>query len=233
MTKPTFKRFLAYILDVIIVAIIATALSRISFLNPRMEEYDRLESEYTELLLEARKDPNKMAELVNDEKTNEITYDISYNSVYMNICTVVITGLYFIGFQYYTKGKTLGRKLFKIELISKDGSDVTLVQLLKRSIIINSLVTSTALIIMISTMNKEAYLQYSSYVQLIEFGLIFLSCGFVLYREDGVGLHDLFAGTRVILSSEREKYNKSLVKDANIVNEVDKTSQENYKKEEG
>ena len=72
-------------------------------------------------------------------------------------------------------------------------------------------------------MSKGAYIKYASYVQLFEYGLVFLSCGFVIYRDDGVGLHDLFAGTRVILASEKDKYLKSLndnkVKEAVVVEE--------------
>ena len=58
---------------------------------------------------------------------------------------------------------------------------------------------------MLFKLSQTSYMENARYVQLFDYGLIILSCGFVIYREDGLGLHDLFAHTRVILSSEKNK----------------------------
>ena len=42
---------------------------------------------------------------------------------------------------------------------------------------------------------------------MIDFGLILACIAMVIYRADGVGLHDYLAKTRVILSSEKELLN--------------------------
>ena len=84
--------------------------------------------------------------------------------------------------------------------------------------IINSLITSSILVILILVLSKNNYMNYSRYVQLLDYSLILLSIGFVLYREDGRGLHDLFGGTRVIMSEEKEYFLKhDNVKEALIV----------------
>ena len=219
--KPTMRRLLAYLIDVIIISIIASALSRISFINPRMEKYDALQDTYIEILSGAKNNPEVINEIFGGENSQIFAYDLAYYGMYMSICTVVVTGLYFIVFQYFTKGKTLGRKLMNIELISRDGKDVSIKQLFKRSIIINSLAVNVILIVMLIALSKNAYIKYSQYVQIVDYALVFLSIGFVIYRDDGIGLHDLFAGTRVILSSDKEKYLNSLVKEANVVSEKD------------
>ena len=93
----------------------------------------------------------------------------------------------------------------KKELVSTEWEELTFTQLVKRSIIINSLITGTILSIMLFKLSQTSYMENARYVQLFDYGLIILSCGFVIYREDGLGLHDLFAHTRVILSSEKNK----------------------------
>jgi uncharacterized RDD family membrane protein YckC len=227
MSKPTFRRFLAYLVDAIIIALIAAALANVKFLNPFLDKYLELQEQVQALVEGAGSDAAKISELMNSDEMLAMTYEVNYYGVFVNIYSIVMSFLYFVVFQFYTKGKTLGRLLTKIELVSRDGSDVTFVQLLKRSIIINSLVTGTIMIIMTFALSKDDYLNYVRYVQLIDYGLILVSCGFVLYREDGIGLHDLFAGTRVILSSERGLMNKlDTVKEAEIVEEKEEIIEE-------
>ena len=73
------------------------------------------------------------------------------------------------------------------------------------------------MLLMLVYLSKDNYLNYVRYVQLIDYGLILVSCGFALYREDGLALHDLFAGTRVIKSSERNLLLETNIKEAKVV----------------
>lgn len=228
--KPTIKRLFAYIIDILIISLIASALSKVRFINPRIDEYNEIYDGYEELVLGTNENGEQLSSLLEDDKLRDLTYDLTYYGIYMNIITLVVTASYFVGFQYFTKGQTLGKKLFKIQIVSRDGKDVSAVQLLKRSVIIHSLVTSTILLIMVSTLSKENYMNYSSYVQIADYGLIFLSIGFVIYREDGIGLHDLFGGTRVIMVADRDKLFKKEIKEANVVEEVEETEEVKIKK---
>lgn len=204
MRKPVFRRIFAYIIDIIVVALVAAALSSNKYLNPYYEKYRENEQKYQELIEEVSSDPNKLNEFLNSEEMTDLNYDLSKSGVFLSIYTVVISALYFVGFQYYTKGKTLGKLITKIEVVSNNKEKLNITQLIKRSIIINSLITSSLSAILIMTLSKTNYLNYSRYVQLVDIALILISVGFVIYREDGMGLHDLFGGTRVIYSEDKE-----------------------------
>ena len=218
MRKPTIRRLFAYLIDVVIVALIASALASTKYLNPYIKEYTKADIKYQEFVNEAAKDTKKAQELLNGEELKDLTYDMSKSGVFVSIYTVVISLLYFVCFQYYTKGKTLGKLVTKIEVVSNNKGKLRFIQLLKRSMIINSLITSSILVILILVLSKNNYMNYSRYVQLLDYSLILLSIGFVLYREDGRGLHDLFGGTRVIMSEEKEYFLKhDNVKEALIV----------------
>lgn len=203
MHKPTIRRLIAYIIDVIVISIIVGAISKVKAFNPYTEKLDDVTQEYTEVIGSIGKDPNVT---INNDEITDLVYRVTYYSGYVNIYTLVLTAVYFIGFQYFTKGKTLGRVIMKIELVSTDSENLRISQLFKRSMIINSLITSPILIVMLFKLSKGDYLAYSKYIQLIDYGLIIASLAFVIYREDGVGLHDLFAHTRVIMSSDKNKF---------------------------
>ena len=217
MKKPTIKRIIAYIIDMIIIGIIAAFLASVKFLNPYYEEYNAAENKLETIMEENQ---GRINELINNDEVIDLSYEITKTGVFVNIYTVGLSLLYFVGFQYLTKGKTLGKKIMKIEVISNDKKDLSIIQLLKRSIIINSLATGIIGIIITMTLNKNSYINYSRYVQLIETTLILLSVGFALYREDGRGLHDLFGGTRVISSDDKEFFLKhDEIKEAEVVEE--------------
>ena len=129
--------------------------------------------------------------------------DISGNEINdehsRNISSIVVTFLYFVVFQFYTKGYTGGKKLLNIKVESTNG-ELKLYQLLIRSLIINGIITSTLTVILLFTLNKASYINVQMYVELLNMGLLFVSFGMMLYRKDGRGLHDLLGGTKVVLN---------------------------------
>ena len=230
MKKPTIKRIIAYLIDIAIVTIIASSLTSVKFFNPYYEKYQAYQNKLETIMEE---NANNINELLNDDEIVDLSYDITRTGVFINIYTVALSFLYFVGFQYITKGKTLGKKLLKLEVVSNDKQDLRFVQLLKRSLIINSLVTSTIGIICILALSKNSYIGINKYVQLVEVTLILVSIGFVLYREDGRGLHDLFGNTRVISSDDKEFFMKhDEVKEAEIVEEKKEVKKRVTKKKE-
>ena len=130
MSKPTFRRFIAYIIDIIIISLIVGAFSSIRFLNPKLDEYNEAQKQYqdyiTELSMTKYQDyitelsMTNPAGVFSDEKAQNLSYDVTYYGVYTSIISLVVTFLYFSVFQYYTKGKTIGKLAMGIELISTD-----------------------------------------------------------------------------------------------------------------
>ena len=200
MKKLTSRRVFAYVIDSIIVLLITGLFSNIYILNPTIDEYNEKYIEYDTYIQETLK-TNPLS-IVSDEYISELSYDISKLGVNISIITLVVTFLYFTVFQYSTGGKTIGKLLFGIEVVSKNNKKVKFSQLLIRSLFINSIATSTILIVIIMLSNRTVYNSYNSAIQSIDLGIIITCYLMMIIRKDGLGLHDIIAGTNVIRSSK-------------------------------
>ena len=217
-SKPTIKRFFAFMIDMLIVTFIATAFAQIDIINPTKAEYETLSTEYMNLI----EGSNGSVEMLTSENMLNITYQLNCYGIYISAINLVFIIIYFVLFQYFNDGKTIGKALFKIKVISKDNKKLKLSQILVRSLLVNSIITTGALIICLALLNKESYLNVSSYIQMVDMGIIFLCIGMVIMRDDGVGFHDLLAGTRVIDT----RYEKQIIEEAKYVEKVNKSSKE-------
>jgi uncharacterized RDD family membrane protein YckC len=196
MKKPTFRRILAFIVDSIIVTIIVSALSGIKFINPAIDKYNEAYDTYMEYIqngLTAEDAQN----ILNSEEYQNMTYDITYYGRYSSIISLVISCLYYVVFQYITKGYTGGKKLMKIKVEAESG-ELKIYHILIRSVLINGILTSILSILTIFLLNKDMFIKSQTFIELLGMGIVFLSFGMILYREDGRGLHDLIAHTKVV-----------------------------------
>ena len=203
MSKSTFRRLVAYIIDIVIVAVSAGALSSIKIFNPRLEKYEETYDGYMTFIEESLKDTTKLADLHNSPEYANFVYEISYYGLYSSIITVIISFLYFVVFQYVTDGQTGGKKILGIKIISiKDDKKLKFSQLLVRGLIINSLIVNVATIVCIIAMKQPTFMKAQNYIEIIDMAIIFLSVGMLLYRKDGRGFHDIVASTMVVKVSE-------------------------------
>ena len=109
MKKVTGARLAAYIIDSLIVALIASLFAGITLINPNKEKMEELEEEYTTSTIENFK--NQDYSFFNDSNIENMTYEISYYGIYASVIELVVMFLYFGLFQYYNKGQTIGKKL--------------------------------------------------------------------------------------------------------------------------
>lgn len=211
----TSKRILAYIVDIFIVTLISSMFAGIEFLNPYLEKQNEVTIEYNEKLEEYISQTEDIKDLSNSEFMTDYTYDVSYYGVYTSIITLIVTILYFVVFQYYNEGKTIGKALFDIIVVDKNIKRVKINHLLIRSLIIHSIITNTILIISIFLLKKDAFLVISNIIGIIEMGIIIICIIMIMFREDKRLIHDLLAGTKVISREEYEE--KQTIKEATIL----------------
>lgn len=223
MKKPTLRRIGAYIVDIIVITMISSMFVRIEFLNPKYDEYEKAYKEYIDFTSEVINNPEK----VNDSNLNDITYNLSKTGLATSIITLVVTTLYFVGFQYINRGQTLGKKLFKIQVVDSENKKLKFYQVLIRALLIDKIATNAISAVLISTLSKNAYLTGSQYVELADMAIMAASFILIMFREDGKGLHDMIAGTKVVFESEVNE-EESKVKEAKIV----KTSKKSKNKKE-
>ena len=127
MNATFLQRFLAYIIDILIIVIL---LNLITY-NINFDKRNDLNSEITNYLTEY--DPTDV-ESVN--KLLDLQYQYNKESILVDAVSVIMTVGYFIVFQYFNKGQTIGKKLLKIRISGKDNKKVGIGQLVLRSIII-------------------------------------------------------------------------------------------------
>ncbi len=196
MKKTTGRRVLAFIIDLLIVSIVSFAISNIKFINPTLDKYNESYEQYDKYINE-KLTIEEAQNIMNSEEYQNLTYNLNYNGRYSSLITIIVSFLYFVVFQYYTKGYTGGKSLLNIKVESEE-KELKFSQLLLRSFIVNSLLTSGLSLIAISFLSKESYVSVELFIEILDMGLLFLSFGMMLYRQDGKGLHDLIAKTKVV-----------------------------------
>lgn len=191
------RRIAAYLIDVILIFIVSSMLSSISYINPELNNYKKVYSEYSEVnkkYLDAvgDRDTEKTKELI--PKLEELTYKLDKNNKYGVIIQIVLTILYFAVFQYFNHGQTLGKKLTKIKV---DG-DLNIFKYILRTIILHEVIFNLLRLIFVWQFSKENYILASNILYvgalLVEVTIIVM----VSMRADKRGLHDLITGSSVV-----------------------------------
>ena len=138
------QRLVAYIIDAIIITIIISLIAS-PFINS-----DAIQ-----------KINNDLLELVNQLQNNELSYltyvkEVSVLELQLaklngvtTIITLFVSILYFVVFQIYNGGQTIGKKILNIKVISNNG-DLTMNQMIVRSLLINTILLNIILLIAIT-----------------------------------------------------------------------------------
>lgn len=214
MKKTTIRRLGAYIMDMFIVALISSLFVKIEFINPKYDEYQKVYNDYIDYTSEIK----DIKDIENDSKLTDFSYDLAKTGVATSIISLIVTTLYFVGFQYLNRGQTLGKKVFKIKVVDGENKRVKLYQLLVRSLLINSILTSLISILAVSFLSRNTYFNVTQYTQLFDVTVICTSFILMMFREDGKGLHDLLMGTNVVFDEVEE----NTIKDAKVVEKASK-----------
>jgi uncharacterized RDD family membrane protein YckC len=192
--KPYFfPRLVAYIIDIILVSIVCTG---IMFFIPENENYDKYMKEYEEIQTSLINEDITVEQYFN--KSVSIVYDIDYSNTLSMILEVVLLILYFIVFQFYNKGQTLGKKLMKLRVVSVNDQELTLNQIAYRALVINSILINILILASLLFLGRNYYYYASILFQFLAGVIVFVTLMMILFRKDGRGLHDVIAGTKVI-----------------------------------
>lgn len=185
------QRLVAYIIDIIIVSVISSLLTVPMIDNKAI----------TKLQNESNKIINNYTEKKIDFKTYmHQSIDLSYEQEkamgLANIVTIFIVVLYFVVYQLYKDGQTIGKKVMKIKILKNDDSELTMNDMIIRELI-NSSILATILIAFITLFGKNYYLGAMA-VELLQNLLIFVTIFMIVIRKDGRGIPDMLANTKVI-----------------------------------
>lgn len=181
--------------------------------NKLIEKYPTYENNLKKYYQEnklTKKNYKKLIKVVTKnyaKEANDIYYKIEKTSTPEFIIYLVLTFLYFVGFNYITNGQTLGKKIMKLKIvnINHEQSKVSIINYIIRTIPMYQTLYYIIRLIGIYTLNKQMYLDITSKAYYIQTILEFLIITCMIIRIDGRGLHDILAKTRVAMYNREGK----------------------------
>ena len=193
-------RFLAYVIDIFLVMILANF---IFGFFPQAENVVRLEEQSIELRESFLKNEITSEEYV--AQSFDLSYDMAYQSVAYVIIEVSFAVCYFVIFQCKNNGQTFGKKLMRVRVVSIDSRELTMNQYLYRSFLLQSVALNLLSLIGVLIFHGSLYGAFSFGLGLLQYVVWIITFVMILYRKDGRGIHDVIAGTRVVMDGSKER----------------------------
>lgn len=207
-SNVALKRIVAYLIDYLVITLISSALVYVTFINPRYDEYVETSQAYNEVLqkyYDKEIDANELT-----EQTKELSYELNSSGYVYTIGNIIIIFLYYGVFVYFTKGQTLGKRIMGIRIVSNKGKKLKLYNYFIRAFILNGVIMNLLTLIAIC-FKESTYLTIYTVASNFDMILTIVIFLMILFYKDGRGLHDIFAGTKVI--DVREENNLEVVEE--------------------
>lgn len=200
------KRILAYSVDLFIISLLVWMISSINVLNPNKDKYQKVYNEYVEYYEANLSNTTIVPEdLINDEYAGYM-HDLSYYSVSSIVIEVLVIILYFTLFPRFNNDQTVGKRLFKIKVISDNHKRVPIWKYLIRALLIPIfanvlLYNSVATILNVGAIFIFKGIPYLYANLIITYAFNFYCYADILVsfvRKDNRSLHDILTRTRVV-----------------------------------
>jgi uncharacterized RDD family membrane protein YckC len=190
------QRLLAYVLDMTIVVLVSTLISY-PFISTKA--VDKLNKQSSEILEKYQNQEISAKTYFNQSMDN--SYQLSKETGLTNIVTIVVYVLYFIVYQMYMNGQTIGKRIMKIRIVKNKDGTLSMNDMLVRGLI-NNYILANILIAIFVLINRNTYVYGSSIVQIIQYAILIASIFMIIIRKDGRSVADLICGTKVVSLKE-------------------------------
>lgn len=176
------------------------------------EELDNLKNDYTYFGTEfdvlndktevTQEDIDGLKESISNSYNDQF-YDINYslekNMMIYNVIYIVMIIIYFGLLPIFTNGQTIGKRLLRLKVVTKDGKDAGFVRYTVRSLILYQSVFTIIQMILVGTLSVDNYYTAIDFVTIARDLVYYVILFMVMVRIDGRGLHDFIAGTKVVM----------------------------------
>ena len=203
--REKHHRILAFFIDIMLVSFLTVCICEVNYANPYLYEYDDALENYNETY-------NDVSELVNteegiDEFIDKITpslYNLEKKGMFLSIWYLIFYYLYFGVFAYFTKGQTIGKKIFKLKIVDINNEDLSFGKISLRCLINGSSaflgVNIIALLKLFILLLGPTVSYFALYTILSTFGIV-LEMGLIitlLINKENRALNDIIFKTKVI-----------------------------------
>ena len=186
------QRLFAYLIDYLIVSIFA-ALIACAFIDAdkMLDLNKRLENVTKEIATSEKLDNLKYEEYI------DACYDVARYQGIITLAELVMIILYFVIYQIYNNGQTIGKKLMKIKVISKK-DELTMNQMIFRTCLSTTLIVNMLSLLLLSFVSKYTYFYGVLVIEFIFNTIFLISVGMVMFGKNGYALHDKLFNTEVV-----------------------------------
>lgn len=192
--KPLFvQRLGAIIIDIILVSLVASFISSFFIDNDAIMKLSNSMMEIYEKYMNAEISASTVA-----TEGGLIMYQLAQKQGILVLVTIFLEILYFMVYQFKNDGQTIGKKIFKIKVVRNDGEELTMNNLVFRSLIINSVLVDMICFAFLIFGNAEVYFFGASMFEFLSYTIIIASIFMIMWNKSGRGIHDYIANTKVI-----------------------------------
>ena len=191
--KASFrKRLCAYLIDIFVVSLLASLIV-VPFIDAEsVEKLNKNMTDVTEAYLN-----NEINEMTYLSESESINYQLAKLTGTLTFVTIIIKMLYFIVFQLYNKGQTLGKSMFGICVKSND-EVLTTNQMILRTFIVDSIFYSIIGFALMVFASSSAYFYGNLLFESVQSIIMVICACMVAFRKDKRGLHDIVSCTSVV-----------------------------------
>lgn len=202
-------RISAFLVDIFFVVVLTVLIGNVSFLNPGLYTSDDAYTKYMEVYDELLTNVNTTDEVkineIND-KMKVVVKDYEKSNKFIYLYYLIFTFIYIVIFQWWNKGQTLGKKLFKLKVVDDNEENPNIFKYILRTLFngsslimgVNFILLVRLIFLFIGGIGTNTFYniylgtQYAAYI----FELVFIVV--YLVNKKNKGLDDIIAGTKVI-----------------------------------
>ena len=193
------QRFVAFMIDLFLVSTLTTLVT--TFI-PTNGTIDKLYDQQTKIIENYTSQKITMEEYVN--QLVDISYDIAKQTGIATLVGIAISLLYYVLYVYKNDGQTIGKKMMKIKIKKKNDDQLTMNDLLFRTMILQGTLVSIIGFCTILFLDKDTYLATNSLLNLVQYSILLVSFFLIAFTKEKQGLHDKLVGTIVVCTNTVE-----------------------------
>ena len=192
----SFKRIIAFVIDIVIVSLVVSLINLLP-LDPYKDKYKDTYEKYNEVVQKSTEDEK------NDYKDEiiELNYEVYKYRTYSSMFSATALILYFGVLPLVMNGQTLGKKIMKLRVVSNNEKKLNFWKYLIRIVILNNIWLSLINVGAVYVVSGVKFYYVTYVISMLSSLIYMLNLIMVMFRKDNRGLHDMVAGTKVILVS--------------------------------
>lgn len=186
------KRIFTYFIDLFFVSLISSIIVMIPIFK-----YDpvKVEEQTTELYSSILETGS--ADVDEDILVTRL-YNLERSSTSLTAITTFVTFIYFGVAAFINNGRTLGKMIMKIKVVPIKGNKLNPGLFILRTLLITSIIPNLISVISIFYLSPNAWYNLTGIISQIQEFFFLIILGFMIFRDDERGLHDLICQTKVI-----------------------------------